>query len=153
MEIVIENVTPTKATAWLNKNNVNRTMRPGVAEQYADDMINGRWTNCPVPISFYEDGNVADGQHRLWAIIDSGCAQKFPIARGLKREDGLNIDTGKSRSIVDNAKISGTESGLTNELLAIARGAAEVALAGHPRRAAQPRGAGAERGLVCPGWH
>lgn len=125
MEISIENVTPAKATAWLNKNNVNRTMRPGVAEQYAEDMRGGRWTSCPVPISFYEDGNIADGQHRLWAIVDSGCAQRFPVARGLKREDGLNIDTGKSRSIVDNAKISGTESGLTNELLAIARGAHE----------------------------
>lgn len=121
MDIAIENVTPSKATSWLNLNNTNRKLREGVAEKYADDMRNGRWTACPVPISFYDDGNVADGQHRLWAIVESGVAQRFPIARGLKREDGLNIDTGLGRSLVDNARISRSETGLTNEMVAIAR--------------------------------
>lgn len=121
MELRIENVTPHKAQAWLNENKSNRKLRDGIAEKYAADMSLGRWTTCPVPISFYEDGDVADGQHRLWAVVDSGMAQKFPVARGLTREDGLNIDTGLGRSLVDNARISGTDTGLSNELISVAR--------------------------------
>jgi hypothetical protein len=125
MDIRIETVTPQKAEIWLNVNKNNRKMRDGVAEKYADDMRNGRWTNCPTPIAFYDDGDLADGQHRLWAILESGAPQTFPIARGLSRADGLNIDIGLTRSLVDNARISGTDSGLSNELLSIARGVAQ----------------------------
>lgn len=125
MEICIENVTPTKAANWLNSNRSNRKLRDGVAEKYADDMRCGRWTTCPTPISFYVDGEVADGQHRLWAIVESGCAQRFPVARGLQRVDGLNIDTGLGRSLLDNARISGADSDLSNELIAVCRGIAD----------------------------
>lgn len=121
MLIELETVTPTKAEKWLNLNNGNRKMRPGVAEKYAADMLAGRWTSCPTPISFYADGDVADGQHRLWAIVESGVSIKFPIVRGLKREDGLNIDTGLGRSLVDNAHISGRDMALSNQLISVAR--------------------------------
>lgn len=119
--IPVELVTPAKAEAWLNRNCTNRKMRPGVAERYASDMSNGRWTKCPVPISFYEDGELADGQHRLWAIVESGASQRFPVLRGLSRADGLNLDTGLGRSIVDNAKISGIDGAITNSIVAAAR--------------------------------
>lgn len=121
MEIAIETVTPKKAESWLNANTSNRKMREGVAERYAEDMRSGRWTACPTPISFYEDGQLADGQHRLWAIVESGAAIKFPVARGLQRGDGLNIDTGLGRSLVDNARISQSDDDLTNELIAVCR--------------------------------
>ncbi|MEO8297096.1 MAG: hypothetical protein ABI574_04735 [Burkholderiales bacterium] len=124
MQIAIEVVTPRKAEQWLNENKSNRKLREGVAEKYALDMKAGRWTTCPTPISFYEDGDLADGQHRLFAIIESGCSVNLPIARGLKREDGLNIDTGLGRSLVDNARISGADRGLSNELLGVTRAVA-----------------------------
>lgn len=108
MQITIETVTPKLAEAWLSANKSNRNMRSGVAEKYASDMSAGMWTECPEPISFYLDGDLADGQHRLWAIIESGTTQQFPVARGLPREAGLNINTGLTRSLVDNARISGT---------------------------------------------
>lgn len=121
MNITIETITPKIAEAMLNTNKSNRKLRPGVAERYASDMKLGQWTTCPVPISFYEDGDVADGQHRLWAIIESGCAQTFPVARGLKRADGLNIDTGLGRSVIDNARISGEDKSLTPSMISAAR--------------------------------
>lgn len=136
MEVAIENVTPTKATAWLNGNKQNRRLRDGIVEKYAADMAAGRWTTCPTPISFYEDGDLADGQHRLWAIVESGKAQRFPIARGLKREDGLNIDTGLGRSLVDAGRISGRDTGLSNTLIAVARAVSEgTAAKGTPSNA------------------
>ena len=121
MNIVIETVTPKVAEAWLNANKSNRRLRDGVYEKYAEDMRNGRWTNCPEPISFYIDGDIADGQQRLWAIIESGTSQTFPIARGLSRSDGLNLNTGLGRSIIDNARISGVDTGLTPAVISAAR--------------------------------
>lgn len=121
MDIRLETITPEKAETWLNLNKNNRKLRDGVAERYADDMKHGRWTTCPEPISFYADGDLADGQHRLFAIIESGTTQTFPVAHGLDRVDGLNINTGLTRSVVDNARISGLDSGLSNELISVAR--------------------------------
>jgi hypothetical protein len=125
MEIQLEKVTPRKAEQWLNVNKNNRKMRDGVAEKYADEMRNHRWTQCPEPIAFYDDGDLADGQHRLWAVLESGRTIEFPVARGLTRADGLNLNTGMGRTLVDNAKISGSDASLSNELLSIARAVAQ----------------------------
>lgn len=119
--IPIERVTPKKAAEWLNANTSNRKLREGVVEKYAEDMRNGHWTRCTAPICFYEDGDVADGQHRLWAIVESETTQEFAILRGLSRSDGLNIDTGLNRSLVDNARISGADKELSNELISVSR--------------------------------
>ena len=71
METTIENISPQQAEKMLNSNKGNRKLRDGVVEKYALDMVSGNWTQCPVPISFLQNGDVADGQHRLWAIIES----------------------------------------------------------------------------------
>lgn len=125
MEAKLEKITPNKAEKILDSNSINRSLRPGVVEKYADDMRKGRWTRCTAPIAFYEDGELADGQHRLYAIIESGAAQDFFVVRGLSREDGLNIDTGLGRSLVDNGRISGVDPNLSNTLIAVARGMSE----------------------------
>ena len=117
-----ENVTPTKAKQWLNANNNNRALREGVVEKYAADMKAGKWTQCAAPIWFYENGDIADGQHRLYAIIEADRAQTFLVGRGLKQEDGLNIDTGVPRNLVDNARISGSDPGLNLTLISTCRG-------------------------------
>lgn len=116
-----EKITPAKAEQWLNSNCNNRSLREGVVEAYADDMRNGNWTRCTQPIAFYEDGDLADGQHRLYAIVESATTQEFIVMRGLSRRDGLNIDTGLARTIVDNARISGIDIDLSNNLVAAAR--------------------------------
>lgn len=116
-----ELITPKKAQEYLDHNKGNRKLRDGVVEKYQIDMANGKWTECPVPISFYENGDIADGQHRLWAIVESGISVSFFICRGLKKEAGLNIDTNIPRTIVDNARISGTDPNLSNELVALAQ--------------------------------
>ena len=113
------------ATAWINANTSNRALRPGVVEIYAADMLVQKWTSCPEPISFYADGKLADGQHRLYAIVESGCSISFPIARGLTKKDGLNLNMGLPRNIVDNAKISGVDENVTHALISTARAIAE----------------------------
>ena len=119
--IQLEKITPARAQKYLNKNKLNRKLREGMVEKYAYDMKNGMWTQCVAPIVFYDTGDIADGQHRLWAIIESDTAQSFYVMRNLKREDGFNIDTGAVRSVVDNAHIAGRSENLTNALVSLAR--------------------------------
>lgn len=117
-----EKVTPAKAEKWLNEfNPENRKLRTGHAESMSHDMKKGEWTRCIAPIAFYDDGTLADGQHRLWAIIDSQTTQEFLIVRGLSRADGLNIDMGMPRTLMDNARISGADDDLSNRLLGVCR--------------------------------
>lgn len=118
---VMETITPAKAEKYLNHNKGNRSLRLGVAEQYEADMKAGRWTQCTAPIVFFEDGDIADGQHRLWAVVGSGIAADFLVMRGLSRDAALNIDTGLGRSLVDNAEISGTDKHLTPKLVAVCK--------------------------------
>lgn len=120
-EMDLELITPKIAEKYLNTNKSNRHLTEGHAEKMAADMTAGKWTSCYAPIIFYEDGDLGDGQHRLWAIAMSGVAQRFIVIRGVSREAGLNFDTGKVRTLVDNARISGADRELSNSLVATAR--------------------------------
>ena len=116
-----ETITPKKAEIYLDRNTCNRPLRGQKVDKLTHDMRNGTWTICPCPITFYDNGDVADGQHRLWAIIDSNTSQKFLVLHGLPRPAGLNLDTQERRNVIDNARISGTNSGLTTEVLSISK--------------------------------
>jgi hypothetical protein len=120
MKVTVETITPPIAEGMLLHNDDNRKLRPGVAERYADDMAKGRWTDCPEPISFYEDGGVADGQHRLWGVIISGVAVKMVVLRGLSREAALNINTGLPRTLADNSRISGEPKLISHAMISVA---------------------------------
>lgn len=120
-QMTVEMITPKMAEAYLNSNRSNRKLTEGHAEKLAADMSAGKWTACYMPIVFYADGDVCDGQHRLWAITISGTTQRFIVIRGASREAGLNLDTGRVRTLVDNARISGVDRDLSNGLVATAR--------------------------------
>lgn len=122
LEVSVEKYTPSKAQSILNKNNtINRKLREGVAEKYAADMRAGRWTTCLDPVAFYDDGMLANGQHRLWAIIEADTPQEFVTVRGVPKDAGLNIDTQLGRTLMDNAKISGENVNLSHRLIAACR--------------------------------
>jgi hypothetical protein len=129
--IPVELVTPKMAEAWLDKNTNNRSLREGVVEKYAHDMKHGNWTHCTAPIAFYEDGSIADGQHRLFAVVESGESQEFIIVRGLNKRDGLNIDRGVPRTIIDGGRISGADPELTKQMVAVCKG---IQLGEHAKR-------------------
>lgn len=122
LDFSIERYTPSKAQSVLNKHNtVNRKLREGVAEKYAADMKADKWTACLDPVAFYDDGTLANGQHRLWAIIEAETPQEFLTVRGVPKNAGLNIDTQLGRSLMDNAKISGENVNLSHRLIAACR--------------------------------
>jgi hypothetical protein len=85
----------------------------------ADDMEAGRWLETHQGIGLDHEGNLVDGQHRLSAIVLSGCEQWLWTWEGVTRAMMKVIDCGKIRSIPDALMIDGHHAGSTE--VAIAR--------------------------------
>lgn len=85
-------VTPELARQWLLLNNSNRTLQRKRVEDYAREMKAGRWYVTHQGVAFYDDGSLCDGQHRLAAIVMSGCTQEMRVTWGIQRVEGRGID-------------------------------------------------------------
>jgi UDP-N-acetylmuramoylalanine-D-glutamate ligase len=100
-------VTPSLAEHFLSKNRVNRTISHHKVNDYANLMQRGKWSLTHQGIAFYEDDSIADGQHRLLAIIKARATVPMMVTYGLEKESSLAIDYHRPRSIVDGIKIGG----------------------------------------------
>jgi len=100
-------VTPSLAEHFLSKNRVNRTISHHKVAQYANLMQRGKWSLTHQGIAFYDDDSVADGQHRLLAIIKARATVPMMVTYDLKKESSLAIDYHRPRSIIDGIKIGG----------------------------------------------
>jgi len=87
-------ITPEVATEWLETRGDNRKVMQTVVDTYATDMKEGRWVFNGAPIQFDEHGKLLNGQHRLWAIIESGCSIEAVVQWGIPRAAQATIDTG-----------------------------------------------------------
>jgi len=105
----VRTITPEVAREMLARGSNPRKLRPVVVERYARDMEAGRWTDSAAPIQLSPDGVVVDGQHRLSAVIKSGCSIDFVIAHGVTNT--RNIDNGFPRTPSDYV---GFELGMNN---------------------------------------
>ena len=94
-------VNPAIAERWLAQNTVNRTVRESKVRQYASDMRAGRWTHSADMICFSPDGLLLNGQHRLHAVVVSGCTITFAVQRNTPHEAMQNLDTGSARTVAD----------------------------------------------------
>jgi hypothetical protein len=101
------NISPSLAEHFLSKNILNRNISHALVNKYATDMENGSWEVTHQGIAFYDDDTVADGQHRLLAIIKARATVPMMVTYGLKKESSLGIDVHRPRSIVDGIKIGG----------------------------------------------
>lgn len=103
MEIMVMDVTPSLASELLAKNAANRRIRPGHVSALAAVMKAGQFQTTHQGIALNPAGEVVDGQHRLHAIIKSGCTVKMPIAFGVDAEhyQHLMIDMGMNRTTAD----------------------------------------------------
>jgi hypothetical protein len=109
METKIVTVTPETASLWLQKNTNNRTINSKRVRMYADEMKNGKWFLHHQGIAFFDDGSFADGQHRLAAIVLSGCAIDMSVTFGLKKEASIIIDSHQKRETHQAIQMSGIE--------------------------------------------
>lgn len=99
-------VTPAIATKWLEGNTHNRPIYQSVVERYARDMTKGNWRVTHQGVAFNTNGTLVDGQHRLWAIIESGKTIALLVHHGLPLESQSVIDVGATRSSRDRLWLS-----------------------------------------------
>jgi|SRR5215475_1187591 len=114
-----EDIGPDLAAKYLELNINNRRIRQKVIEKFTRDMLRGKWKLTHQGIAFNEDGNLIDGQHRLWAIVESGCTIRLMVTRGLSRDANEGIDEMLNRKATDILHYRGVQASAHE--LAIAR--------------------------------
>lgn len=108
---VMTYVTPSMAENWLaNNNDGNRKVREGDVELLRSQIEDGKYEPTHQGIGFYEDGTLADGQHRLHAIVRAGVAIWINVTTGLKRTTVHKIDRGLGRTSLDSLHFLGIKS-------------------------------------------
>lgn len=122
----VVDVTPGLAGEILRRNPDNRPVKAKV-ENYAADMIDGRWVFNGEPIIISDDGFLNDGQHRLLAIIDANKTIPLLIVFGVSRVSRMTVDQGSARSAgdylgMDNVPNAKTAASLTRIVMAIENG-------------------------------
>lgn len=121
-----ELITPELAAQYLATNTVNRPLKDLSIGRFAADMLAGKWRPTHQGIAFYTDGRLADGQHRLHAVIRSGVSVYMAVTRGLPVDAALVIDGVVTRTARDCIQIgalvsTGEKSSITSEVIATAR--------------------------------
>ena len=98
-----------------------RSIRRRMVEQYARDMLSGRWHVHTAALGVNELGRLVDGNHRMRAFVmaaEEGCPPhladpdleiEFLVVRNIKADVAVEdtIDTGKSRQYRDVLSIRG----------------------------------------------
>lgn len=107
MKVKIMLVTPEQAKLWLDgANHGNRPHRGWWSAALAQVMKRGGYIQTHQGIAFTEDGRLLDGQHRLWAIVISGCAQEMAVFTGVDDRAFQVIDCGIKRTMADLTGLS-----------------------------------------------
>lgn len=104
-------ITPEKASHWLKNNNPNnRNLNEATVTLYARDILEGRWTLNHQGIAFYTNGLLADGQHRLAAVVRANKPVQMMVTSGINTENYGGIDRNRVRTLHDTIKIGGEAS-------------------------------------------
>jgi len=110
---VVEKITPDMAAKLLEeaKEVQNRNVSDGHVEWLAAQMKSGKWALNGEALIFDEEGQLIDGQHRLWAIVNSGITIESLVTRGVDRKGFATIDTGSARTSGNVLSIYGEKNG------------------------------------------
>jgi hypothetical protein len=106
MRIETVTVTPELAATWLERNTRNRPLSQHTVNKYAKDMAAGRWVINGETIKLNGDV-VVDGQHRLWACVQSGVSFVSVVVFELPGDVFDTIDAGRPRRASDALSIAG----------------------------------------------
>lgn len=90
-------LTPELAELLLRNNPDNRKISPKIAS-YANDISAGRWLHNGQTIIVAETGELNDGQHRCYGVIEAGRSIITEITFGVGRETRSTIDSGIKRT-------------------------------------------------------
>jgi len=120
LKVSVQKITPRRAQQILDGNTHNRRTRPHLVDEYALDMLAGRWDLNGETIKISDGGVLLDGQHRLQAIIKANLIVEMLVVENLPEEAQETVDTGSKRAVSDVLTLRG-EAGNTPVTAAIAR--------------------------------
>ncbi len=96
------------ATQLLEANTLNRPLNDQHVKRITNQIIAGKWRFNGDTIKIAEDSAVLDGQHRLWAVVESKISVETILVKGIKRDAFATIDTlRKPRSGSDVLALNG----------------------------------------------
>lgn len=96
-------ITPELAAGWLEQNTTdNRVVRTAWVNLLADAIRKGQWRLTHQGIAFDTKGQLVDGQHRLWAIIEAGTAVDMAVTTGVEPKAFTVFDIGAKRTLADS---------------------------------------------------
>jgi len=98
-------VSPERATELLERNTLNRSMSQSWADELSAIMKAGKFVLSNDAVAIAADGRVLNGQHRLWAVVDSGVSVPLLVAEGIDEDAQLVMDVGRKRTLFDAVKV------------------------------------------------
>lgn len=107
MKAKVMTIGPEQARQMLERNGRNRTVNTRAVARYANDMREGKWTLNGEPLIFDFNGNLLDGQHRLYAVIEAGISAQFLVVTDTDPDVFDTIDIGNKRTGGDILSIRG----------------------------------------------
>ena len=102
----VMSIGPEEAMRLFENNKNNRAISDKIVKQYAADMRAGNWKETGDPIYIDINGNLLNGQHRLWAIIESGVTLRFHVIYETDDDAFATFDTGRVRDLSQLVGIS-----------------------------------------------
>ena len=103
----VKTITPKMCIAWLENNKNNRPLKQTHINSLAKAMVRGDWVMNGESLKFDTRNSILDGQHRMWACVESGVPIKTMIVTGLPRKVFDTLDIGSIRKASDILSING----------------------------------------------
>jgi hypothetical protein len=121
-------ITPSMAKSILENNFKNRKVHQNRVDQYANDMLNGKWkSNTGEVLKITKSKRFVDGQHRLHAVIKANIPVEFYIITNVDDDVFDVLDSGRPRNTSDIFYISEVKNGngissMINQYLVLKKG-------------------------------
>jgi hypothetical protein len=107
LELSVEQVTPALAVEWLENNEHNRRLSKRLVSTYAEAMRHGEWRLNGEPIIWDNKGRLQSGQHRLYAVVESGVPINTVVVRNAEPDAIFSLDSGRKRTLGDALAMRG----------------------------------------------
>lgn len=91
--LAIVTLSPEMATELLEHNTLNRPLNQQHVQRIARQISEDKWRFNGDTIKVSKGGDVLDGQHRLWAVLEAKKPIETVLVRGIEREAFATIDT------------------------------------------------------------
>lgn len=119
-------ITP-EVAEWLieQKWESNRDLQQATVDRYVRILKHGQWKMTGQGIIVSKSGKMIDGQHRCWAIFDSGITADMMVTFGIDEDASRDIDCGAVRSLAYRSGFTNAQTAALNFIVKLGYGAVE----------------------------